>query len=208
MKAQSSLEWIFSFLLILMVFSHAVFAVPTVRYGGDFDIPILDRQPSGSSKAEALIQVPDHFTIDDLDVGIDLTHTNVFDLQIFIYSPDGDGLLLNMYDFKSEFFKGADYIQTIFDDEAEILIEQGTAPFTGRFRPKAGNFLDMFDSRDAYGTWRLQIYDVWYLDTGNLDSAELIFSMPEPAIVVAEPTTISLLAFGAGLTVLFRRRRV
>ncbi len=208
MKAQSSLGWIFSFLLILMVFSRAVFAAPTVRYGGDFNIPILDKQPSGSSLTEALIQVPDHLTIYDLDVGINLTHTNVFDLQIFIQGPDGDGLLLNMYDFKNEFFEGADYIQTIFDDEAEIPIEQGTAPFTGRFRPKVGYFLDMFDSRDTYGTWRLQIYDVWYLDSGNLESVELIFSIPEPAIVIAEPTTISLLAFGAGLTVLFRRRRV
>lgn len=201
MDAQSSLRWVFSFFLILVVFSPAVFAGPTFSYGGDFDLPILDRQESGSSLTEVLIQVPDHLTIYDLDAGINVTHTNVFDLLIFIRSPVGTRLCLNTYDYKNEFFDGADYIQTIFDDEAEVPIEQGTAPFTGRFRPKAGNFLDVFDSQDAYGIWRLQIYDLWYLDTGKLESVELI-------ITVCEPTALTLLAFGAGLTVLFRRRRV
>ena len=208
MDKQSSLRWIFSFLSILVVVSCTVLAGPTVRYGGDFDIPILDKQPSGSSLTEALIQVPDHFTINDLDVCINLTHTNVFDLQIFIQSPVGTRLCLNMYDFKNEFFQGEHYIQTIFDDEADIPIEQGTAPFTGRFRPKAGYLLEVFDGRDAFGDWRLQIYDMWYWDTGNLESVELIFSIAEPAVTISEPTTLTLLALGTGLTVLFRRRRV
>ena len=149
---------------------------------------------------EAIIKVPDHLTIYDLDFGINLTHTNVFDLQIFVQSPLGTRLCLNMYDVEKGFFKGEDYIQTIFDDEAEIPIEDGTAPFTGRFRPKAGSLLEVFDGEDAYGLWRLQIYDMWYEDTGKLGRAELI-------ITVCEPTGLSLLALGAGLTVLFRPRR-
>jgi len=208
MDAHSSLKWIFSFCFIVIGLSTSVLAGPTFHYGGDFDLPILDKQYSGSSMTEALIQVPDHLIIYDLDVGINLTHTNVFDLHIFIQSPLGTRLCLNTYDYKDEFFKGADYVHTIFNDEAEIPIEQGSAPFTGRFRPKAGNFLHVFNGQDAYGIWRLQIYDMWYLDTGSLESVELIFSIAEPAVTISEPATLTLLAIGTGLTILFRRRRV
>ena len=201
MDTQSSLRWIIVFCFVLVDFSTAVFAGPTVIYGEDFNLPIIEKHVSGSvMMTEAIIEVPDHLTIYDLDFRINVTHTNVFDLHIFIQSPIGTRICLNRYNLKNEFFKGEDYIQTIFDDEAEIPIELGTAPFTGRFRPKTGSLLEVFDGEDAYGLWSLQIYDMWYWDTGKLDRAELI-------ITVCEPTGISLLALGAGLTVLFRPRR-
>ncbi|MBA7689541.1 hypothetical protein ES703_98049 [subsurface metagenome] len=148
-------------------------------------------------------QPTDNFTIHDLDVRISITHTNVFDLQIFLQSPAGTRLCLNMYNPFEEFFEGADYIQTIFDDEAETAIEQAAPPFTGRFRPKAidaANLLEIFDGQDSYGTWRLQIYDAFYADTGNLDSFELVITVPEP-------TTAILLLLGTGLITLFNPRR-
>lgn len=202
MDARGGLLRIAAILFMVMALCFPVFAGPTFIYGGDFNLQI----PAGphTSKGwmdDAIIEVNRHATIYDLDVGINLTHTNVFDLQILVQSPLGTLLCLNMYDFKDEFFKGEGYVQTIFDDEAGIPIEQGTAPFTGRFRPKAGSLLEIFDGEDAYGFWRLQIYDMWYWDTGNLERVELI-------ITISEPTTMTLLALGAGLTVLFRRRRV
>jgi len=202
MDAQNSLQWIIVFFFILVDFSTAVFAGPTLIYGEDFNLQIpADPDASKGWMDDAIIEVNRHATIYDLDIGINLTHTNVFDLHIFIQSPAGTRLCLNKYDFKDEFFKGEGYVQTIFDDEAEIPIEQGIAPFTGRFRPKAGSLLEIFDGEDAYGLWRLQIYDMWNWDTGKLERVELI-------ITVCEPTALSLLALGAGLTVLFRRRRV
>ena len=51
-----------------MVFGTSVFAGPTVIYGKDFDLPILDKPASGSSMIEAIIKVPDHLTIYDLYV--------------------------------------------------------------------------------------------------------------------------------------------
>ena len=202
MDAQNSLQGIIVLFFILVGFSTAVFACPTLIYGDDFDLRIpACPDDSRGWMDDAIIEVNRHVTIYDLDVGINVTHTNVFDLQVFVQSPIGTRLCLNMYDFKDEFFKGEDYVQTIFDDEAEIPIEQGTAPFTGRFRPEAGNLLEIFDGEDAYGPWRLQIYDMWYWDTGKLDRVELI-------ITICEPNALSLLALGAGLTVLFRRRRV
>lgn len=202
MDAQNSLKWIFVFLFVLVDFSAAVFAGPTFIYGDDFDLRIPAEPDADKGwMDDAIIEVDRHLTIYDIDVCINLAHTNVFDLQIFVQSPAGTRLCLNSYDFKDEFFKGEGYVHTIFDDEAEIPIEQGKAPFTGRFRPKAGSLLAIFDGEDAYGLWRLQIYDMWHWDTGNLERVELI-------ITVCEPTALSLLALGAGLTILFRRPRV
>ncbi len=201
MDAQNSLQGIIVLFFLLVDFSTAVFAGPTFIYGGDFNLQIPAGQDASKGwMDDAIIEVNRHATVFDLDVCINVTHTNVFDLQVFVQSPAGTRLCLNMYDFKDEFFKGDGYVQTIFDDEAEIPIELGTAPFTGRFRPKAGNVLEIFEGEDAFGLWRLQICDMWYWDTGKLDRVELI-------ITVCEPNALSLLALGAGLTVLFRRRR-
>jgi hypothetical protein len=89
-----------------------------------------------------------------------------------------------MYNPFDEYSEGEDYIQTIFDDEAQIPIEEAVPPFAGRFRPLAGNRLDVFDDEDAYGLWRLQIYDAFYADTGRLDSYQLMITVPEPATAV------------------------
>ena len=174
-----------------------VSAAPVYIYGGDFNLPLLDPiKPGTSAMTEAIIEIPDHFIIADLDVRISITHTNVFDLQIFLQSPTETRICLNMYNF-TEFFEGANYTQTMFDDEADVTIEQGQPPFTGRFRPIWPYELLAFDDEDAYGTWRLQIYDMWPVDTGTLDSFELMIETPEPATAV-------LLALGAGLVTLFK----
>ena len=107
-----------------------------------------------------------------------------------------------MYNPFNEFFEGENYSQTIFDDEADISISLGEAPFTGRFRPREPYLLSAFDDEDVYGSWRLQIYDAFYYNTGTLDSFELIITNYTP-----EPATAILLTFGIGLVSLFIPRR-
>jgi hypothetical protein len=175
---------------LLMVFPSVGFSGPVRIYGGKFDLPLLDPIGPGSAVTEAAIEVPDHFVIEDLDVRINITHTNVFDLQLFLQSPTGTEICLNMFDFK-EFSVYPNYTDTIFDDEAPLSIKDGEAPFTGRFRPL--DELSNFDGQDTCGSWRLQIYDMWPTDTGTLNSFELMVSLPEPATAI-------LLTIGAGLT--------
>jgi hypothetical protein len=201
MDARSAVQWIVAIIVIVAGDSFPVFAGPVYTYGGDFDVPLLDPIGRGSSLTEVIIEIPDPFVITDLDVRIDITHTNVFDLQLFLQSPAGTRICLNMYHF-TEFFEGENYMQTIFDDEAEDPIEEGEPPFTGRFRPKAIdplNLLETFSGENADGIWRLQIYDMWPVDTGTLDSFELVITTPEPAAAV-------FLILGAGLINLFKRR--
>ena len=201
MDAHSWVQWIVAVFFGLGALSLPVFADEVYTYQGDFNLQIpADPDASQGWMVDAVIEIDSHFTISDIDVGVTLTHTNVFDLQISLQSPDGTSLLLNMYNPDNEFFQGADYSQTIFDDEALIPIGQAQPPFTGRFRPDAGSLLEIFDGQDAYGSWQLQIYDAYYHDTGTLESFELTVTTPEPATVV-------LLVLGTGCAALLRPRR-
>ena len=205
MDTHSRTQWIVAVLFGVGAFSFPVFADEVYTYSGDFDLSIPSPEDPQSEygqgwMADAVIQVSDSFTIYDLDVGITLTHSNVFDLQIFLQSPEGTKLCLNMYNPLSEFFEGADYSQTVFDDEAQTPIGQAQPPFTGRFKPKASDGLEVFNGQDAYGPWHLQIYDAYHHDTGTLESFELTFTVPEPA-------TVALLTLGTGLAALLRPRR-
>ncbi len=171
-------------------FAHSVYT-----YGDDFDLPILDK----SWMDDAIIKITDNILISDLDVGISLTHTNVFDLQIFLQSPAGTPLCLNMYDVEKEFSVYPNYTNTIFDDEAQESIKQAEPPFTGRFKPIEPYELSKFDNEQAWGIWRLQIHDMFWSDTGTLNSFELIITIPEPA-------TATLLLLGVCLMRLRRPR--
>lgn len=194
--------------VILLQCASFVFALPVYTYGGDFNLHI-PAEPDNTRgwMPDAIINIPDSFPVLDLDVRISLTHTSAFDLQVFLqHTVEMDGksvktrICLNMYDFKKGFFKGRDYINTIFDDQAHIPIERARTPFTGRFRPRSPFRLSTFNDHNAFGQWSLQIYDAYYYDTGSLNSFELIITTPEPATAV-------LLMLGATLMSLYRPRR-
>ena len=186
--------------LLLAALPCSTYANSVHSYRFDFDLPIPADQSQGQNKGsmnDAIINIVQHHTIHDLDVGINITHTSAFDLQITLKKLSGPELVLNMYNPFTDYFAGENYTNTIFDDEALVVIEDGQAPFTGRFKPKAGSLLDVFDGQDAYGIWRLKITDIGPSDVGTLDSVELIFTTPEPASAI-------LLVFGTILAGQFR----
>jgi len=181
-------------------------------YSGDFNLPIpsLDEPESKYGRgwmADAIIEVPaPHFIISDLNVRLTLTHGSLFDLQILLQSPVGTNVLLNPAGNLAFIVRGKDgrlhayggSVEWFFDDEAEVSIEQATELFLGAFRPVEN--LSSFDEQDAYGFWRLRIYDAFYADTGTFNRFELMIETPEPATAI-------LLTFGAGLLRLFKPRR-
>lgn len=176
------------FIIIAGGWAGSASAQSVYTYTADFNLPIPKPDPNAPFFGkgwmdDAIIEIPHHFIIVDLDVGITLTHTRVFDLQIFLKSPIGQVICLNMYD-ANEFFEGADYIETVFDDEALLSIKQGNPPFTGRFKPVEPYELSDFDGIDAYGPWLLRVYDAWPWDIGTLNHVELIITIPEPATAV------------------------
>ena len=112
------------------------------------------------------ITVDQSFQITDVDVRVNITHPRVSDLTLVLVSPTGVRITLadqvprDTNRVPPE-LPGADYRDTIFDDEAATAINQYPAaqtPFTGRFRPAPG-LLTAFDGLNARGTWTLEILD-------------------------------------------------
>jgi subtilisin-like proprotein convertase family protein len=164
---------------VIGFFTAAVHADVVCTYTRPFDSRIPASAPATKGwMDDAIIDVPSHLIITDLDVSIDLTHTKAFDLQLYLQSPSGSRILLNAYDPFTQYFNGQDYRATTFDDEAATPIDKGSPPFTGSYRPL--DPLSTFDGQDAYGRWRLSVYDAYYVNTGRFREFTLTITVPEP----------------------------
>ena len=202
MDSRHSIKRIAAVVTLVIALSNPVSAV-IYTFGEQFNLTIPeDTAQSRGWMSDAVINVTEHIFISDIDIEINITHTSAFDLQLFLQNPAGTSVILNYYTI-DEFFEGADYIRTIFDDEADISISLGEAPFTGRFRPKNPYLLSAFDDEDVYGSWRLQICDMWDYNTGTLDSFELIITTHTP-----EPATAILLLLGTAMSLLHNPRNL
>ncbi len=118
-------------------------------------------------------------TIEDLNVFVDLDHTYMGDLDIFL---EHNGISAHLFD---EF--GAwdnDLASVLFDDEAATLISAGTPPYgPGSFQPSPG-LLAGFDGVDIQGAWSLRIVDSSLGDAGTL----FIFRIEGTFVAVFVPT--------------------
>lgn len=118
--------------------------------------------PNANMVTNSVINIPGSFTINDVNVKVNLTHTWVADIDMKIIGPDGTEVILA----EDLGGSGDNYTNTIFDDQAANPITSGTPPFTGTFRPQ-GN-LSNFNGKNALGNWTLRIVDDSNSDGGNL----------------------------------------
>jgi subtilisin-like proprotein convertase family protein len=109
-------------------------------------------------------------TLSDVDVRLDISHTWTADLDIFLIAPDGTRVELTTDNGGS----GDNYTGTTFDDEADVSITAGAAPFAGRFRPEGS--LSVLDGKPLSGTWYLEVTDDFLSDVGTLNSWSLTLS--------------------------------
>ncbi len=119
--------------------------------------------PGASPAFTYTLNVPSAFVIDDLDVELDIQHPRVSDLTITLSKGGTEVVLVNRRprDASGNYLDGADFTDTIFDDEALTDIGAGVAPalppFTGSFRTEES--LAAFEGQASNGTWTLTIYD-------------------------------------------------
>ncbi len=103
-------------------------------------------------------------------VCINLTHTYLSDLEIRLISPSGQSVLL-----VSGVGGGNDNFQnTCLNTDAGTNIAEGSAPFTGTFRP-SGQMGKLNNNQSGNGTWTLKITDLEDQDFGNLISWNITF---------------------------------
>lgn len=149
---------------LLEVLEDRTAPATAVFHSTDVPVEIID-----NTTVTSTITVDESFLPTDLDVTLDIDHTFDSDLNVFLTGPDGTRIEL----FTAVGGGGENFRNTTLDDEAPISIGNGTAPFSGSFRPEG--VLSAFESRDVEGTWTLEITDTFPGDTGTLNNWSLDF---------------------------------
>ncbi|MBL0062260.1 MAG: T9SS type A sorting domain-containing protein [bacterium] len=126
-------------------------------------VNIPDDDDAGATKN---LVINDDFLIDDVDVTVNITHTYISDLDLYLVAPWGDSVQLA--EDPTTFPPGANMTNCRFDDEAatEFDYTTGTPPFTGSFQPFGE--LEAFDGFTSMGTWRLRAVDNESADVGTI----------------------------------------
>jgi subtilisin-like proprotein convertase family protein len=138
--------------------------------------------------AVSLLPINESLTITDLDAQVNIIHTYDGDLMLSLVSPAGDTVVLSAYNGSD----GANYTNTIFDDDAFIPIGNGEAPFDDMFIPDEP--LTIYDGQNTQGTWQLLVFDDATGDTGQLIGWELhiIAAMAANEALTAAPAHFKL----------------
>jgi subtilisin-like proprotein convertase family protein len=123
----------------------------------------------------------------DLDVKLNINHTYDGDLDIYLIAPDDTRIEL----FTDVGGSQDNFIDTTVDNEAGQSIDDGSAPFTGPYRPE-GNLADLY-GKEINGTWKLEVSDDSGGSTGVLNSWSLIAKLqvlgPVPSpVIMCEPS--------------------
>ncbi|MBN2393521.1 MAG: tandem-95 repeat protein [Anaerolineae bacterium] len=137
-------------------------SVCSVYTSADTPLSLLDPGTITST-----LTVMDVFTIGDVNVTLNLSHTYDSDLMVTLIAPDDTSVLL----FSGVGGDGDDFAGTVLDDEAATDITAGSAPFTGSFRPVEA--LSNLDGISSAGDWRLVVLDNVSFDTGTLQNWQL-----------------------------------
>jgi subtilisin-like proprotein convertase family protein len=156
-------------------------------------------------------------TTTDINLSLNLTHDDLFDLEIMLLAPGGTNAVL-----LAEFVLtgGNAMTNTVFDDAAAIDISSGTDPFTGSFLPIvsptfptssvsvtpyfATNNLAQFNGINPNGTWTLRFDDLGPTFDGDLLSGT---SLTVTAIPFNFSSTLGLLLLGGlGLLGWYRKQ--
>lgn len=119
--------------------------------GGDLTINGFDQDHDGISVS---IDVGDDAPIEDVLVSVSASHPYAGELEMRLRSPDGTEVVLTSANGGEQ----ADYASTLFDDQAALGIEQGSPPFTGRYRPEQS--LRAFKGKSTSGRWKLIVVDI------------------------------------------------
>ncbi|MDP2902510.1 MAG: proprotein convertase P-domain-containing protein, partial [Methylovulum sp.] len=108
--------------------------------------------------------------ITDLNVSVSIDHPWDTDLEVYLITPDGQAIEL----FTDVGGRGDNFTDTVLDNEASASIINGSAPFTGSYRPE-GNLASTY-GLSPNGVWTLKVTDDELLFTGTLNAWGLAIS--------------------------------
>ena len=127
------------------------------------------------------LEISEVGSIGDLDVILDISHRWDADLDVYLVAPDDTQVEL----FTDVGGSENNFYGTVLDYEASLSIQDGNAPFIGRYRPE-GN-LSILYGKDRNGTWKLKVTDDSVLISGTLNSWALVLDSSAIPSVIAPP---------------------
>ncbi|MCK4822201.1 hypothetical protein KA005_40940 [bacterium] len=196
--------------LLLGLLTVGVAGATTYSYTGTLPATI----PDGGSYLYADIEVGDPGIVADINVFVDVTHTDISDLDIYLaYQEPGSSAWKYYVQLFNQYGVPGDNLYAVtFDDEAAISIEFTVPRYgPGSFKPGStfdeygdSNLLSTFDGESIAGTWSLAIWDNYSPDVGTLNAFSIIINeenhVPIPgAIWLLGSGIIGLVGFGRKL---------
>ncbi len=122
----------------------------------------------------SVISVPAGVTVERIQVGLNLTHSDLSDLYITLKSPAGKVFVLVNRD-----ATGRNIRDLLLEDSATTAFSDGVAPYTGTYRPAKA--IGNLGKTSASGNWTLSITDRVMVDQGTLNGWTLRF-VPEKSV--------------------------
>lgn len=149
--------------------SMITLSAPTTRnYSATGPVALTDATSTRVGTTTIPINVPDSFTISDLNISLSVDHTYVSDLRVRLIAPDGTSVqLVNRRGGSS------DNLRVTLDDEATVNVSSAST-LSGTYRPE--RLLSAFDGKNSAGSWKLEIVDVARVDTGTFNNVQLQFT--------------------------------
>ncbi|WP_052823379.1 zinc-dependent metalloprotease [Neotamlana sedimentorum] len=134
----------------------------TYNSSPNLNLTITDNTDSFSQSSS--IFIGDTGVIEDLNIGIDISHAFIGDLVIALTSPDGTTKLLKSFD---DCFSEDDMLM-VFDDNAQPLDCSDAA--SNRSYESIRSLLSSFNGENLSGNWTLSLGDFGNGDVGTLNS--------------------------------------
>jgi uncharacterized repeat protein (TIGR01451 family) len=171
--------------VLLAVLGLPQMAIAQITYVNTTDGTVNETVTPCTAPLSRLFNVPIHYGVADVNIGVVMSHTYRGDLRMFLTSPQGTQITLIQNTGTSR-----DNFNVLFDDSAAAAITTHTAandtataatiapPYQRTFRPLVA--LSGFNGQDAFGDWNLTICDSLSADSGTFFHSTLVIT-PQPA---------------------------
>jgi uncharacterized repeat protein (TIGR01451 family) len=174
--------------LLVVAFTAPARAQSAIAYPNTIASALTDNNCTAAATISKTFVVPFSYIVDDVDLGVLVTHTYRSDLRISLISPAGTNVTVVTW---TGNVQSGDNVNDRFDDEATAALTTHNAtvndpivpappPYSHSFKPSSP--LSVFDGQNALGTWTMTICDAVAADLGTFNRADL-FITPRPAAI-------------------------
>ena len=133
-------------------------------YSSNLPIDLNDANSNSKGITVAEVSIPYDVSIVDLNILVNINHSWLEDLTLYLESPDGVKIILS----KQLGGSGNNYLETLFDQDSNNNIFNASPPFSGSYKPVQS--LETFYNKSAFGKWKLIVEDSFQEDTGSINS--------------------------------------